>query len=408
MTGRADAFGALAVALEALGRYPLRTALNVLGVVLGVAAVIAMLSVGEGGARDALAQVEALGIDNLVVRPVGGLDAAGRVRRGLTVGDADRMAMLVPGVDAVSPLIARHGLATHGGRGTSAIVLGVTSAYARMRHGTLERGRFLAPSDEQSRAHACVLGATVAAALFGSADPVGARVRVLDDYYLVVGVLGDRAASQAAGTLAWRDVHASVLVPLATLTGRSREAAPLQEVQEIWLHLHDGAQAATAARVAEQALQSQPGPGTATIVVPRELLARRQRTQRTFAIVLGCVAAIGLLVGGIGIMNTMLTTVAERTPEIGLRRVAGARRRDVLLQFLVEAVVMTTGGGVIGVGLGVAASALITSRAGWPTHVSIPAVLMGLGVALLVGIVFGLYPALRAAALQPVDAVRYE
>ncbi len=399
----------LRIAIEALGRYRLRTSLSVLGVVLGVAAVIAMMSVGEGAAREALAQVEALGIDNLVARSAGGLNQAGVMKRSLTPADAERAATLVPSAQMSSPVVARYVKIGRGDRFEMAPVLGVRPSFEAVLRLKLERGRFLSSTDELTVARTCVLGAMMARKLFGYRDPLGEHVRVAQDYYQVVGVLREQGMDpQSGGTLAWHNVNLATFVPLPSLTGRTLDLAPEQPVDEIWLRVANGDRAQELGEVFRRALAQTHKDDEFTIVVPRELLAQRYRTQRTFSVVVGSVAVLALFVGGIGIMNIMLTSVVERTREIGVRRTVGATRRDVAMQFLIETLLMTVGGGVAGIIVGAVVSVGISSYAGWKTHVSPMAVLLGFVVSFVVGLVFGLYPAMKAAALEPVDAMRYE
>jgi ABC-type antimicrobial peptide transport system permease subunit len=197
-------------------------------------------------------------------------------------------------------------------------------------------------------------------------------------------------------------------VPLPSLTGKTLAVAPNQPVEEIWVQVADAERSVELGEVLRRILLRTREADEFHIVVPRELLAQRYRTQRTFSVVVGSVAALALLVGGIGIMNIMLTSVVERTREIGVRRTAGARRRDVTMQFLIETLLMTVGGGIAGIAAGAMVSVAISVYAGWATHISVTAVLLGFVVSFLVGLVFGLYPAMKAAALQPVDAMRYE
>jgi putative ABC transport system permease protein len=399
----------LPIAAEALGRYKLRTSLSVLGVVLGVAAVIAMMSVSEGARRESLNQVEALGLDNLVAR-TRGPGAFGIAARGLTAGDAGRLLSLVPRVRTTSPLIERHLRLAHEEKSTTTRVLGVRATYQAILRLRVNRGRFLSVIDEKAVAPVCVLGAGVAETLFGVRDPIGDRVRVGPYYYQVIGVLQEQGLDPLApGSLAWRDMNQAAIVPLSTLSGRTLELAPDQPADEIWLQALDGGRVDDVAKIFEQALiRLRGGHQGFDVVVPRELLAQRYRTQRTFSVVVGSVAALALLVGGIGIMNIMLTSVVERTHEIGIRRTVGATRREVTIQFLIEALLMTISGGGLGIVAGAAVSWGITAYAGWSTNVSPAAIALAFFVSLMVGLTFGLYPAMKAAQLEPVDAVRYE
>ena len=398
----------LRIAIEALGRYKLRTSLSVLGVVLGVAAVIAMMSVSEGAAREALAQVEALGLDNLVARSHAS-SASGSSWRGLMAGDADRVASLVPLVRATSPLIDRYVRVGRADRSVMTRVLGVRPAYQAILRLSVDRGRFLSATEEKAVARACVLGASIARQLFGFRDPIGERVRIAQDYYQVVGVLREHGTDTRTGsTLAWHDVNQAAFVPFPTLSGRTLEVAPDQPADEIWLQVQDGERSDQLAKIFEHALVRLHGRHEFSVIVPRELLAQRYRTQRTFSVVVGSVAVLALIVGGIGIMNIMLTSVVERTREIGVRRTVGATRRDVAVQFLIETLIMTLSGGALGIVLGVVVSSAITAFAGWSTRVSLLGVALAFFVSFLVGLIFGLYPAMKAAALDPVDAMRYE
>ena len=395
----------LDISIEALGRYRLRTALSTLGIVLGVAAVIAMFSVGEGAREDVLRQVEQLGLNNVIVRNRGfGNDAALRLR------DARLLRDLLPGVTSVSPLVERFATVAGpvGAQDTS--VLGVNPEYGRVLDLEVARGRFLAPLDRRTQAPVCVLGAQLGRVLFGYRDPVGQAVRVDRTWYEVVGVLAPRSVDGRTGRIAAsRDLDNAVIGAIAGVLPVSPAVGPTQRIDEIWVRAADGAGVADVARSIERTLARANGAGQALdVVVPRDLLNQRVRTQRTFNVVVGSVAVLSLLVGGIGIMNIMLTSVLERTREIGLRRVVGATRRSIVVQFLTESLMMTLAGGGIGIAAGVATSYAITAYATWNTSVSFLAVTLGFGVSVFVGLVFGIYPASQAAKLQPVDAVRYE
>jgi ABC-type antimicrobial peptide transport system permease subunit len=399
----------LRIAVEALGRYRLRTALSVLGVVLGVAAVIAMMSVSEGAARDALAQVDALGLDNIVAQSTGGLNARGTMKRSLVAADAERALALIPSATMSAPVVSRYVRVGRGDEINPTQVLAAPPSFQRVLRLTAERGRLISETDSETSSRVCVLGATVARQLFGYRDPVGESIRIAQDHYRVIGVLREQGGDPQAGTsMAWHNVNRAVLAPLSSITGKTIGVVPNQPVEEIWVQVGDAERSVALGEVLRRMFLQTREADEFTIVVPRELLAQRYRTQRTFSVVVGSVAALALLVGGIGIMNIMLTSVVERTREIGVRRTAGAKKRDVTMQFLIETLLMTVGGGIAGIAIGAVVSVVISSYAGWATHVSINAVLLGFFVSFLVGLVFGLYPAMKAAELQPVDAMRYE
>jgi putative ABC transport system permease protein len=401
------------MSLDALSRYRLRTALSVLGIVLGVAAVIAMMSVSEGARRDALEQMALLGLDNIVVRNRGlpaGQDP-NRTSRGLVASDAEKIARLVPLVARVAPLCERY-LQVSGPVGHKRFmrVLGTQPEHAQILRLSISRGRPLNALDGSQQARVCVLGAQLGRALFGYREAVGGAVRIDNEWYTVVGLLADRAhEARGIGALAGRDLNQAVLVPLPTLLGRSLAVDPRQRVDEIWVQLVDGERVLAVGQVVEHTLlRVHRGLPDFEVVVPRELLNQRYRTQRTFSIVVGSIAAISLLVGGIGVMNIMLASVLERTHEIGILRTVGATRRDVTWQFLAESLLMTVSGGAVGIVIGALTSWAIALYARWSTRLSPTAVFLALTVSLLVGLVFGIYPARKAARLDPIEALRYE
>jgi putative ABC transport system permease protein len=401
----------VSLALEALGRYRVRTALSVIGVVLGVAAVIAMMSVTEGAREEALRQVELLGLDNIVLRNrLLSPDEARQLRPvGLEVADAERLRAIVPGVGRAEPLVERVGEVAAGGPGTYARVLGVSAGYSELVRLQAARGRLVAPLDVRDAAHVCVLGAGLARDLFGYRDPLGAAVSVQGTTCGVVGVLAERAsASNRIQSRVARDLNQALLLPISVVLGQAPERDPSQEVDEIWLRV-DGDRIEETGSLVRGAITRLHGDvEDVDVVVPRELLDQRYQTQRTFSVVVGSIAAISLLVGGVGIMNIMLASVLERTREIGVRRTVGATRRDIAAQFLAESMAMTLSGGLAGLLIGIGSAWAITAYSGWSTSISWTAVLMALLVSSAMGLTFGIYPATRAARLDPIDALRWE
>jgi putative ABC transport system permease protein len=386
--------------------HKLRSGLSILGVVFGVSAVVAMSSVGEGARRETLAQIAALGIDTVTVRPR--RPALGQPAPAtLPVSAATSIFRVVPAVRAVAPLRVAELPAESDGRTTSVIAIGTTPAYRDAARIEVASGRFLADVDVADAKRVAVLGASVARTLFPLGSAPGETIRLAGDWYRVVGVLEGRASPRSRGAaIRGRDLNRSVVVPLPALDlGADRRP---DGVDEIVFRVASAETVTAAAGVALRLVHRAANGEPIEVIVPREILRQRERTQRVFNVVTGAVAAISLLVGGIGIMNIMLASVAERTREVGIRRALGARRRDVATQFLVESSLLTLAGGLLGSVLGLAGSGLIQSFAGWPTAVHPLMLVAALLVALAVGIGFGFYPAWQAAGLDPVEALRRE
>ena len=400
----------LRLGVRSLLVHKLRSVLSILGVVFGVAAVTAVSAVGEGARREAVAQIGSLGIDTLTVRarPAAGTasTAGAAAPTGLRLREAEAVQAVVPNLVATAPVREASLSAEAGGRATDAGVVGTTAAYRDAARLRLSAGRFLTDLDVEDRKRVAVLGAAIANTLFPFEAPVGQRLALGGDWYDVVGVVEGRAVSRArTGPIRSRDVNRAVFVPLAALdrgTGRA------DGIDEIVLRIDDSERVGASAEVARRVIQRTTGGAPIDVIVPREILRQKERTQRIFNVVTGAIAAISLLVGGIGIMNIMLASVAERTREVGIRRAVGAARRDIAAQFLVESSLLTSAGGVIGAVLGVVGSMAIQALAGWPTALSPGMLLAGLVVALAVGIGFGFYPAWHAAHLEPMEALRSE
>jgi putative ABC transport system permease protein len=393
----------LRLGLRNLMLHKLRSILSILGVVFGVAAVVAMSSVGEGARREALDQIGALGIDTVTVKAL----RPEPDDPGLRLRDAEAVRAVVPHLVGIAPVREAALAAQAGGRHTDVVALGTTPDYAPAARLSLASGRFLTLLDIQDRKRVAILGATVARLLFPLSDPRGERIVLDGDSYDVVGVLEGRATPRGkGGPIRARDVNRLVVVPLPSLDrgpgGRS------DGIDEIALRVATADRVVGTAEVVQSLLRRTTGGAALEMVVPREILRQKERTQRIFNVVTGAIAGISLLVGGIGIMNIMLASVAERTREVGIRRALGATRRDVGAQFLVEASLLTATGGLLGAVLGVVGSVLIQRLADWPTALS-PFILgLALLMAVLVGVGFGFYPAWHAAHLEPMDALRHE
>jgi putative ABC transport system permease protein len=393
----------LRLAARGLLVHKLRSTLSILGVVCGVAAVVAMSSVGLGARREAEAQLGALGIDSVTVRARA--PRPGEPQLFLQLRDADHAAAVVPHLLALAPVRETSVHAELSGRRASVNVVGTTPGYARAARLPLAAGRFLADLDVRDRKRTAVLGAAVARQLVPLGDALGAEVRMLGGFYRVVGVLEDRAAPRLRATpIRTRDVNRSVFVPLPALDASGPQP---DAIDEIVLRVEAGEHVDAAAQVTRAALQRTAKGVDLELLVPREILRQRQRTQRIFDVVTGAVAVIGLFAGGIGIMNIMLASVAERTEEIGVRRAVGATKPDVAAQFLVESSLLTVAGGALGALLGILGAVFIQSWAGWPTALSPAMLLVALLMAAAVGVGFGFYPAWRAAQLEPMEALRW-
>jgi putative ABC transport system permease protein len=357
--------------------------------------------VGEGARQEALAQIGALGIDTLTVRARPG-DS-----RGIGLRDADAVASILPHLVALAPLREAPLSTEAGGRRTDVVAVGTTPSYRQAAQVSLSLGRFLTDLDVKDRKRVAILGSSVARALFPMGSPLGERVLLGNEVFDVVGVLEGRAPLKGKGApIRSRDVNRTVFVPLPSLD-RGGDPRP-EGIDEIVLRVDDGSAVVPSAELVKSLISRTSGGAAFDVVVPREILRQKERTQRVFNVVTGAIAAISLLVGGIGIMNIMLASVAERTQEVGIRRALGATRRDIASQFLVESSLLTATGGLVGALLGIVGAGLIERLAEWPTALSplilFVALLTGVGV----GVGFGFYPAWRAAHLEPMEALRYE
>jgi putative ABC transport system permease protein len=402
-------------ALDNLAAHKLRSALTMLGMIFGVGAVIAMLSIGAGAERQALQMVERLGLRNVLVRArTFKDDELTEIRAkspGLSERDVAAIADAVPGVDLAAPSlrIDPWTVLSDEGKARGAAVYGVSSRHAELAHLALAEGRFLDPLDERLHAQVCIVGPEVRRELFGYGRAVGRDIKVDDVWMEVVGVLAPSGGGDSFEGVDVGSVAAAIFLPLSTAERKFTRPPLASPLDGIVVHLKDGVSGtATAAVVKDLLDRLHGGAADYELVVPEALLEQSRRTQRLFDIVMGAIAGISLLVGGIGIMNIMLATVLERTREIGVRRAVGAKRGDIRFQFMVESFAISLLGGAAGVVLGLAIARGVAAYAGWRTVVTLASIAVSTGVAMGVGLASGLYPATRAAALDPIDALRYE
>jgi putative ABC transport system permease protein len=401
-------------AIENLATHRLRSILTMLGMIFGVGAVIAMLSIGEGAEREALAMIERLGVRNILVRDVDlrreELQEIRETSLGVSPRDATAIADAVPGVELTCARVAIEPYSVlSDGRTVDATAHGVDSTFADLTNLEVADGRFLDVFDVVHHAQVCVIGESVRRELFGFEEAIGQVLKVNDLWLEVVGVLsGSGGASSVQGVI----VGSTALdIYLPVTTAIRKLDLPLLEApyDEIIVRLAADASPSETARLIDQLLDRlHGGEDDYELVVPEALLEQSRRTQRLFNIVMGAIAGISLLVGGIGIANIMLASVFERTREIGIRRAVGARQVDIRTLFLMESFSISVLGGLVGVAMGVIISKVVATSAGWSTVVTLWSVLLAFGVSIAVGIGSGLYPALRAANLNPIDALRWE
>jgi putative ABC transport system permease protein len=401
-------------ALRSLRANKLRSALTALGIIIGVAAVITMLAVGEGAKRSVAEQLKSLGSNRMLVFP-GAVTSSG-VRLGagsrntLTENDAAAIAEEIPGVLASAPALRGSGQIVNGNLNWATQIFGVTPDFLPAREWSLALGRGFDENDVRSSAKVALVGQTVADMLFGGTDPTGQIIRVKYVPFTIVGLLTPKGQSFGG-----QDQDDVVLIPISTARGRilGHAQGRLRTVGHINVRMADGIDMKTAESQVRELLRQrhrlQPDQDDDfNIHNLAEIVAAEQAASKVLSSLLAAVASVSLLVGGIGIMNIMLVSVTERTREIGLRLAVGARQQDILTQFLAEAVILSLVGALTGIALGIAGTQALAHFADWQVIIKTEAIVIAVASASIVGVFFGWYPARKAARMAPIEALRYE
>jgi putative ABC transport system permease protein len=421
---------AIRLGIRSLWLHRLRSLLTVLGIVFGVCSVISMLAIGEGASAEAQEQIKSMGSQNIIIRSVkppasDKVSDQGQqsvvIQYGITYTDVDCIRETIPGVTVIMPARTIRDYVWNITRRVDCEIVGTVPWYPTMHNHRLAKGRFFTQAEMDQQTSVCVLGAEMVPLLFPLKSPLGRHVRVGSNYYEVIGVMEARGSAGGAsvGTEP-KDKSAAyrMFIPLETAKLRYGELllrrrsgsfeAERVQLHELTVKVESLEQVMGVAGAIRTVMERNHKNKDYQIDVPLEMLRRAERTKRIFNIVLGSIAAISLLVGGIGIMNIMLASVTERTREIGIRRALGARRRDIVVQFLVETVLLSGIGGIMGVLLGITIPLIISHMAGMKTIITFWSPVLAFGISALVGIIFGIYPAVRAAKMDPVEALRHE
>ncbi len=409
--------------VENLLLHKLRSFLTMLGVVFGVGSVVAMLSVGEGASKEALAQIRKLGSNNIIISSVKSAEEEQASTQhshmsiyGLTYADQDRISQSFRHIKKTAPVKLLRKETRLGERGMELRVVGTTPEWFELVPRPIEAGRVIRPADQAKKAPVAVLTEFGARKILATAGSVGETVRIGGDEFEIIGIV--KSESGDAGNIQIPDQQVDIYIPIEVardyfgdmFTKRTSGSFEREKVElhQIIVQVDGPASVEPTAVGIERMLERFHKKKDYAMSVPLALLKQAEATKRTFNIVLGSIAGISLLVGGIGIMNIMLASVTERTREIGIRRAIGAKRRQIILQFLIETVVLSMFGGLVGLGVGVLIPVLITYFSGMATVVTLNGILLPLIISMAIGILFGLYPAMNAAKVDPIIALRHE
>ena len=419
---------------KSLWMHKLRSALTMLGIIFGVSSVIAMLAIGEGASQDAQEKIAQLGSHNIIIKtvdPPEDQSSGGQQQTlkeyGLTYADAERFRNGIPDVQVIVPNRRFSHQAQYRTRRLSIEVIGTVPWYPEISNVEVTYGRFLSSTDMHYKRGICAVDEKLVRELFVFDDPLGQDVKIASDYYRVVGVVTEQTSAQAAGSFEDKDPTGAkkaganlgcIYIPLNTVRNRFGEMSmqissgsqsfEKVELQEVIVKVREINQVMGTRQSVQTLMSRFHKKNDYEITVPLELMRQAKEFQRIFTIVLGSIAAISLLVGGIGIMNIMLATVSERTREIGIRRALGAKKRDIIFQFLSETLILTLSGGILGIILGSLIPFFVTHFGQMRTVITTSSLVLAFGISAGVGIIFGLYPAYRAANMDPIESLRHE
>jgi len=397
------------VAIEGLAANKMRAALTMLGVIIGVGAVISMLAIAQGAKNQTMQRIQQMGTNVLMV--MSGQSRRGAIRGGfgsvesLTLEDSEAIVKKCPSVVKAVPEVRQNMQVKYRNQNTSTTILGTSADYPEVRNYSVQEGRFFNERETKGAQKVAVIGPTTAANLFGTSSPVGKFINIKGNRFKIVGLTAPKGA-----TGGWMDPDDQIFVPVTTAM---RRLFGVQYLRSISVQAKSMALMMQATTEVTELLRKRhrikEGADDDFIVRNQaEVMEMAEETSRVFTMLLAGIASVSLLVGGIGIMNIMLVSVTERTREIGIRKAMGARRKDILMQFLIESLVLSLFGGVAGILFGIIGSAVVGKLTGWSISVSLQSMLLSFSFAAAVGVFFGLYPARQAAALDPIDALRYE
>jgi len=402
-------------AIESLMHHKLRTVLTLLGMIFGVGAVIAMLSIGQGAEQEALQLIDSMGLRNIIVKEKKVDDTRLKEIRetsmGLTLQDLNAARETLPFLSTYSATKHIDVYSLFSQAGTSdASVWGVTPTHKDMANLEIKSGRFLLPVDDLTYSQVCVIGSRVAQVLFPGENPLEKHLKINHVWFTVIGIIKDKNLNKDEFEgISLKGEQNNIYVPLQTALKSFQFKALEAEIDEFRVQLEKGIPSSTAAATLMHLMKRRhKNTDDYEMVVPEALLEQHRKTQNIFTIVMACIAGISLLVGGIGIMNIMLATVLERTREIGLRRAIGAKQKDIKRQFILETFAVSAMGGALGIVFGFSLSLIISTFTGWAVGWSLSAILLSVGVCAFIGLVFGIYPAVQASRLDPIDALRHD